>query len=339
MTKDYQAIKIRRDIPFCRSVGIVDNYMSVGTCGYIGGGNYYTEYSYAPYYFVEMITFSTSILSYCCPATLVTVTSYIFRTATITDFSTFGYWIGGTGDAATTEVITYSTRVTNAKSTSNLIHARIGLVGIGDGVLYGYVIGCTDVSDAVEKLTYSTGTFSAKTDYNLSVKRNMSGSLSDGSMYNSPVRGYIAGGIDTDTVIQNVTDEIIYSTGVMSAVTAANLPVAKHTLVGLSDGFSYGYFCGGISTAYSYSIAELVFSTSVTSAVTTPRLSYARARMSAISDGIMCGYIVCGEYTNYYSAMIQTIDKLTYSTHVISSDTYERVYKSRVGSAGISEAC
>ena len=131
----------------------------------------------------DRIVFSTGVTS---SNTASNLSSVRESTAAVSDSTTYGYITGGATSntqtpLALTDRILYSSGVTSAATTSNLVTARNQHVGVGDGVTYGYIAGGNTgaMIATAERIVFSTGVFSANTVSNLSVARTLIASLCD----------------------------------------------------------------------------------------------------------------------------------------------------------------
>lgn len=155
-----------------------------------------------------------------------------------------------------------------------------------------------------------------------------------------PTYGYFSGGYLSGSVV-NITDRIVFSTGVTSANTVSNLPQTKYGLTGISDLSTYGYFSGGSTgavgdgTEHVTTTHRIMFSTGSTALNTTSNLSQARTFLMGIS-GLTYGYF-SGGYIGTSSA-VNTTDRLLYSTSATSANTVSNLSTSRYGLAGLSDA-
>lgn len=231
--------------------------------------------------------------------------------------SKYGFIAGGHTSAgsrvATTEVFNFSIEVANAGA-GVLSVGRSDIAGVSDRVLYGYWLGGANgaggLSTAVaDRIVFSTQVISANATSNLSLARYGATGVSDGTTY-----GFVCGGWKYTPYIPVVTtDRIVYSTGVTSLKTTANLSQDRSGGAGLSDITTYGYVLGGVGTSSQYRATtdRITFSTNATAANTVSNLSQARNNVSGIS-GIDNGYS-CGGYTG---SAVATTDKTVFSTSV-----------------------
>jgi hypothetical protein len=253
------------------------------TYGYFAGGD-----TGQPVVTADRITFSTGTTAAFTAANLSQARGGL---AALSDGSTYGYFAGGfttnlIPTVATADRIIFSTGTTAAFTAANLSSAKFAVVGLSDGSTYGYFAGgfTTYLQAPVvttDRITFSSGTRAAFTAANLSQARGNLAGLSDGFTY-----GYFAGGgTDSSFNPTATSDRITFSTSTTSAFTAANLPVAKVSLIGLSDGSIYGYFAGGSTTGARVATADrITFSTGTTAAFTAANLSQAREGLAGLAD-------------------------------------------------------
>ena len=190
---------------------------------------------------VERRAFSTGVTA-AISATLSAVrTSRMSQS--LSDGSIYGYTMGGSstggvaGGVTTTDRLTFSTSAIAASTASNVSVARSDIGTVSDGVVYGYTCGGYNTSLAPvttgDRTTFSTSATAALTSANLSVARAGLNGVSDGATY-----GYFSGG-NTTNVSDYVTtsDRLTFSTSVVAAATASNLPAARSfTASAFSDG-------------------------------------------------------------------------------------------------------
>jgi hypothetical protein len=286
----------------------------------------------------DRITFSTGATA---ANTASNMSTSVRSPAGVTDKTTYGYFAGGSTSTGNTETanadrIVLSTSVTSANTVSNLSAGRHLLVGISDGTTYGYFSGgSTGASVATtDRIVFSTGATSANTVSNLPTPVLSSGSVSDGATY-----GYAVGGITGTSTVIATAQRITFSTGVYAANTASNLTAIRCNLTGLSDGTTYGYFCGG-ATAQSAGEVNLtdkiLFSSGVTTAQTAANLTSTRARTGAVSDGKTYGYMI-GGYTNAVTDVRITADRLTFSSQTTAANTTSNLTTAKGGMANLSD--
>jgi hypothetical protein len=135
----------------------------------------------------DKIVFSTGVTSANTASNLSTVRA---NPASISNGTTYGYWMGGTSASssyvATTDRITFSTGVTAASTVSNLSVAKDALAGVSDGATYGYAAGGHTTGGAMsattDRIVFSTGVTAANTVSNLSVARSDLTGLSEGAI-------------------------------------------------------------------------------------------------------------------------------------------------------------
>ena len=161
----------------------------------------------------------------------------------LSDGSIYGYTMGGSstggvaGGVTTTDRLTFSTSAIAASTASNVSVARSDIGTVSDGAVYGYTCGGYNTSVAPvttgDRTTFSTSATAALTSANLSVARAGLNGVSDGATY-----GYLSGGNTTNASDYVTTsDRLTFSTSVVAAATASNLPAARSfTASAFSDG-------------------------------------------------------------------------------------------------------
>ena len=247
------------------------------TYGYFAGG--LTSPGVAT---ADRIVFSTSITA---ASTVSNLSLARYSLAGLSDATTYGYFAGGFSSdyVATADRITFSTGVTAANTVSNLSQIRFSLTGLSDAVTYGYFAGGRSSNTVyvatADRIVFSTSITAASTVSNLSQIRYGLTGLSDSVTY-----GYFAGGASTISTVVATADRVTFSTGVTSANTVSKISIARYGLAGVSSGATYGYFAGGVSSAYVTTADRITFSTGATAANTVSNLSQARDAMAALSD-------------------------------------------------------
>ncbi len=158
--------------------------------------------------------------------------------ASCSDGKIYGYFTGGTDATLAvtnqTDRIDFSTSINSAHTTSDIFQQRTNLVGVSDNFRYGYFLGgITAVGDRVtsaDRITFSTGVTNVNTVSDLSEARDELAGCSDGGFH-----GYISGGRSDGDVHVNLTDKIVFSTGITSASTTSNLSLNNRGAVGIGD--------------------------------------------------------------------------------------------------------
>jgi len=150
------------------------------------------------------------------------------------------------------------------------------------------------------------------------------------STSSTPVYGYWAGGRTNGAPWLTEVDRIVFSTSIIAANTSS-VATALYFTVGVSDGSTYGYFCGGYTGAIWSSVSRILLSTSAISAnsssLTVP--TYASA---ALGDGVTYGYVAGG----YSGAMYSGVNILTFSTSVFAANA-SKLSSTRYQLTGISD--
>jgi hypothetical protein len=131
-----------------------------------------------------------------------------------------------------------------------------------------------------------------------------------------PVYGYWGGGYQGNVTGVVNTDRMTFSTSVSAANAGSNLTVARYSVMGISDGKTYGYFLGGVASAvYQTKIDRITFSTSATAANAT-NMTGAMAYGGSLGDGVTYGYFGGGSSgTNQLAAC-----RLTFSTSAVAAN-------------------
>jgi hypothetical protein len=149
------------------------------------------------------------------------------------------------------------------------------------------------------------------------------------------VYGYFAGG-NTGSVVATA-NRITFATSTTAAFTAANLSLARESLIGVSDSVTYGYFAGGFNgTTTLYITADrITFSTGTTAAFTASDLSQARGGLASVSDGNTYGYFAGGFILG--GGRVATTDRITFSTGTTAAFTAANLSQIRRAPAGVSD--
>jgi hypothetical protein len=160
--------------------GLGDSFANGYFAGGVSGGSTYVATT-------DKLVFSTGVTS---ANTASNLSAGRSNPASISNGTTFGYWLGGTttGTAfvATTDRITFSTGVTAANTVSNLSVARDALAGVSDGATYGYAAGGHTAASTpganADRIVFSTGVTAANTVSNLSATKSDLTGLSEGAI-------------------------------------------------------------------------------------------------------------------------------------------------------------
>ena len=144
--------------------------------------------------------------------------------------------------------------------------------------------------------------------------------------------GYFAGGQNNVSPFLTTADKLGYSTGITVAQTTANLSQARHSLAGISERLTKGYFAGGTENVNVTTADKITYSTDTTAAQTTANLSQARQQLAGISMTGSKGYFAGGNT----GAFVATADKLTYLTDTTVAQTTANLSQARTGLAGCS---
>jgi hypothetical protein len=149
--------------------------------------------------------------------------------------------------------------------------------------------------------------------------------------------GYYMGGSTGGTAAPtSAAQRMTYSTGVIAAHTASDLPAGRMGPCGISDKTTYGYFLGGFTawgTGASVNGYRLTYSTEATAANTASNLSYARGHVTGVSDGSTYGYASGG----VGAATSAVTDLITFSTSATAANTASNLSEARSGVAGVSD--
>ena len=225
---------------------------------------------------------------------------------------------GSTGAiVATADKTNMSAETTAAVTTANLTVVRDGTGAAGNPSVAGYSSGGRSdrfVSDQTltDKVTFSNDTTAAAGTAALSQARYEVAGLSERSS-----KAYFAGGLTGSGGKVQTTDKLTFSGDATSAVSTANLSLARAAASGISEGTTKGYWGGGVSSG---SITptnvtdKITFASDATAALTTANLSVARFRMVAGSDGSTKGYFAGGQT----GSGLSDTDTLTFSTDTTS---------------------
>jgi hypothetical protein len=136
-------------------------------------------------------------------------------------------------------------------------------------------------------------------------------------------KGYFAGGSTESTGAAGVTtaDRVAFAGDTTSAQTTANLTQGRHSLTGVTEGQTKGYFCGGnTATAVSVGTAnKITFSTDTTAAQTTANLTTNRSGPFGVPYYSVKAYLAGGRSNN--ASYQTTTDKLTFSSDTTAAQT------------------
>jgi hypothetical protein len=215
-----------------------------------------------------------------------------------------------------------SAETTAAKTTANLSQARYSNAGgISNPSVAGYTLGGatspgTTYVTTADKLTFSNDTTAAATTANLSQAREQGAGLSERNS-----KGYYGGGRTGGAATSvTTTDKLTFSGDSTSAVSAANLSLARGNVAGMNGTSAKGYWAGGATGAVTNptSVADkIAFSSDAISAQTTANLSAARTQLFGGSDGSTKGYWAGGQS----GAGVARNDKITFSTDTTAALT------------------
>lgn len=234
-----------------------------------------------------------------------------------------GYTMGGytTAICLLANKTTYSTEITTAATTANLTAVRGASAGLSDRIS-GYVCGgitnqaTAADTDLTDKVTFSNDTTAAQASANLSNVRGFSSGLGGGD-----TKGYVlGGGTNNTTVVVNTTDKLTYSTDVMAASTSTDLPTqSMHGST--NQGFTKGYFLGGLTgAAYTAAAYKITYSSDAIAAVTTANLTVATYSPFGMGDGGDNKGYSAGGFTGALVRVI-TATKTTFSTDTTTAQT------------------
>lgn len=148
--------------------------------------------------------------------------------------------------------------------------------------------------------------------------------------------GYVCGGDFGGAM--TTADRIVFSTEITSAVTGANLTVARYELVGLVNPDIAAYYLGGVTAAGLSVVADkLTFSSETTAAVTTANLPNAQAAYQAgVSERSTKAY-VAGGYSTPAFTVTKKAHKLTFSGESTSAVTTADISTVRYQGCGVTD--
>lgn len=204
-----------------------------------------------------------------------------------------GYFCGGQNvdpaEVETTDMLTFSTDTTAARSAADLSAARHLGGGVTEGSAKGYVCGGNDgqadEAGAVvttDKITYASDTTASCATADLSD----TGRFGAGGIQRERHKAFLGGGAKntSTTEVVTITDRLTFSIDTMSAKATADLSATRYGAGGVSSGGVKGFFGGGFQTGgalYVDIVDKTVYATEVTAAVTAT-LSVARNVTAAV---------------------------------------------------------
>jgi hypothetical protein len=203
-----------------------------------------------------------------------------------------------------------------------------GIVGVKGYTAGGYT---TAAVTTAEKLVFSTDTSAANTSATLHKARHDGCGVSEGS-----TKGYFCGGWNgTDGYIAP-NEKITYSNDTSAALTTSGFGVPRQGNSGLSDKVGgKGYLLGGLTNGvWAATCSILTYSTDAC-AYNATGLTQARHNPASVSNGSTKGYMM-GGYT-YYTGVVATTDKITYSAYAVAAQTTANLSVSRGGCGGFSD--
>ena len=150
------------------------------------------------------------------------------------------------------------------------------------------------------------------------------------STSSTPVYGYWAGGRTNGAPWLSEVDRIVFATSVIAANTSS-VATALYFTIGVSDGATYGYFCGGYTGAVYSSVSRILLSTSTISA-NSSSLTVPTYASGALGDGTTYGYVAGG----YSGAMYSGVNILTFSTSTFAANA-SKLSSARYQLAGLSD--
>lgn len=202
-----------------------------------------------------------------------------------------GYCCAGnsssTVSATTVDKLTFSNDTTVAVSGTNLSQGRSQLAALSERSTKAYFAGGLVSgggivkSKVADKLTFASDTSAATTSADLSSTRSGSS-----GMNGDTTKGYWAGGSTGGVFNAVVTGEkLTFSSDATSAVSSANLSLARLNMQSGSNGSSKGFwFCGQSSSGGINNVDKITVSTDTTTATTSAAVGQAYAAASG-SDG------------------------------------------------------
>lgn len=202
-----------------------------------------------------------------------------------------GYCCAGntstTVSVTTGDKLTFSNDTTVAVSGTNLSQGRSQLAALSERSTKAYFAGGLISGGGVvkskvcDKLAFASDTSAATTSADLSSQRSGPSGLNGNS-----TKGYWAGGTTGGVFNAVVTSEkLTFSSDTTSAVSSANLSLARLNMQSGSDGSAKGYwFCGQSSSGGISNVDKITVSTDTTAATTSAAVGQAYAAASG-SDG------------------------------------------------------
>ncbi len=213
---------------------------SSGLAGYMAGGQVAAVVDTA-----DKLTFSTETTAAVGTADLSVARGWL---AGVSGGSQRGYFCGGsTGDGAATaslvtDMLTFSTDTTAARTVANLSEARRFCYGVTEGSAKGYVLGGSDAADDVsaiaDKITYAFDAAAALASADLSAARR-----GVGGIQRERHKAFLAGGGDPAMVA--TADKLTFGIDTMAAKATADLSATSYTTGGGSSGGVKGFWGGG----------------------------------------------------------------------------------------------
>ncbi len=243
-----------------------------------------------------------------------------------------GYICGGAGsNSFTTDKIIYSTEITAAQTSANLVNNHGYGAGVSDGYSKGYVCGDYTTTATTDKVTYSTETAATQTSANLSTGRGFGTRHS-----NYLTKGYVLGGFTGQSIATG--DRLIFATDTTSAVASSNYSIILvNGSQNITNPSTAGYTLGGSSNTGTDIEQSLIhkttFSNDVTSVVTGSFISQARHIGGGVSEFQNKGYISGG----YTGAGTVTTDKFLFVNETSSALSAANLSQARYGVGSVSE--
>lgn len=259
-----------------------------------------------------------------------------------------GWWFGGAApepDRAVYEM-TFATDTTDSTTSGQLAVNRRRHATLGHRDEAAYSCGgdtsnhfSSNIIDG-EKFSFSTRVSTVLTAARLTEKSSEFAAVSE-----RETKGYFAGGVSIDMFqIGRFIDtawKLTFSNDTAAAETSAKLSEARSQVVGLTEGTTKGYFCGGevdLNGVWVKTVDKVTFSSDSTALSGSAELPEQRGRMnqSGISDGSTKGYL-SGGISVFGGQPVDTVFKLTFSGDTTSNVTSASLSVRRNIFAGMSE--
>jgi len=245
----------------------------------------------------------------------------------------YGYFAAGSSDG--TNCVTSVYRINFAddsisSSMGSLSVARQAMASVCGAITRGYFIGGIKTDTTIIKTTdifnYSTENSGAKTTADLVTQRYGTAGISNG-LY----AGYIGGGNTAAGQYVSSIERLLYSTNTMSTGQTPTLTDPRVGLFGSDGSYRYGYFAGGLSSAYTSRYEYIAYQSETPINLGPSVLGGARAYAGGCSGTEGKGYF-SGGYSSTYS---NYTDILFHANATINAKTTALLARAVTGAAGM----